>query len=64
MRLFTRTDLERCARLTLAVYHEEGKGSDELAIAQAVTQITDETQPVFTKDALLKAVERALEELR
>ena len=64
MRLFTRTDLERCARLTLGIYHATGKGSDELAISQAVTQITDETQPVFTKDALLKAVERALDDVR
>ena len=64
MRLFTRTDLERCARLAVAqVVRAEG-GDRELAITRAVDQIVDETDPVFTKDTLLKAVERALDDVR
>lgn len=72
MQLFTKTDLERCARLAVDFYNGgccEGdevrvdRAEGELAISRAVAQIVDETDPVYTEEQVVRAVKRALETL-
>ena len=50
-KLFTRTDLERCARL--AVTHVTDGTEAELAIAEAVSDIVCEAEPVYTRFQVL-----------
>jgi hypothetical protein len=55
MRLFTRGDLERAARLALLRQVQEPEGDPETAIAHAVLTVTEETPQYLSRDQALEA---------
>lgn len=59
MKLFVRSDLERCARLALTYAAPPGADT-ELAIQRAVRDICEQTEPVFRHEDVVKAAERAV----
>lgn len=56
MRLYTKTDLERCARLAVRNSEtQEGAENPEWAVMDAVDTIVETTPEVFTHDQLWEA---------
>lgn len=55
MKLFTKSDLERAARLSLLLRVREPEGDPELAIREAVATVANETQDYLSREQALEA---------
>jgi len=61
VKLFTKTDLERCARLSTTLFKKNGIESDlELAVSDAVSEVVCEAEPVYTRFQVLDVARVAI----
>jgi len=61
LKLFNRSDLERCARL--ALLNAQLEADPEKVVAKTVAVIAEDTPPLYTREDVEKVVKRVLKEV-